>query len=440
MTLGFPSTGGGPAVEEVIHGLPVQYRYQGDIFSGEKRSELLVVPALSVRMSPEVAIVPSASLRQTAAVPAAPAAPAPRAGARRGAPPAAPPPAAAVAPSPASSSASREVRVTVVNGSPAAAEGVVTLEMPKGWTATPPEQPLKLSRSDESQTVRFDVKPAPGTPAGAYHVRAVVTSGGKTFDRGYQVIEYPHIRRQHIYDAAGTTLKVIDVRTAPNLLVGYIMGVGDQVPPAIEQLGAKVELIGSEDLAWGNLSRFDTIVTGVRAYERRGDLRANNSRLLDYVKNGGTLVVQYNKFEFNEAQYGPYPAMVSNDRVTDERAPVTVLAAGDPLLSVPNRITDVAWSGWVQERGLYFLDADHDSRYQDLLQIEDPFPFNKGAKKGALVAATYGKGRWVYVGLGLWRELPAGVDGAYQLLANLISLGKPAASVSSSAPARAPGR
>jgi hypothetical protein len=334
--------------------------------------------------------------------------------------------------------------VTVVNGSPSAAEGVVTLEMPKGWTATPPEQPLKLSRPDESQTVRFDVRPAPGTPAGAYRVRAIVTSGGKMFDRGYQVIEYPHIRRQHIYDAAITTLKVIDVRTAPNLLVGYIMGVGDQVPPAIEQLGARLELIGSEDLAWGNLSRFDTIVTGVRAYERRADLRANNSRLLDYVKNGGTLVVQYNKFEFNETQYGPYPATVSNDRVTDERAPVTVLATGDPLLNVPNKITDAAWNGWVQERGLYFLDADHDPRYQELLQIEDPFQSNKGAKKGALVAATYGKGRWVYVGLGLWRELPAGVDGAYQLLANMISLGKPATPASASAPAstpaRAPGR
>ncbi len=439
VTLGFPGTGGGQAVEEVIDGLPVQYRYQGDIFSGEKRSDLLVVPALSVRVSPEVAIVPSASLRQAAPAPAAPAPAAPRAGARRGAPPTAPPPAAVVAPPP-TPNASREVRVTVVNGSPAAAEGVVTLEMPKGWTATPPEQPLKLSRPDESQTVRFDVRPAPGTPVGAYRVRAIVTSGGKMFDRGYQVIEYPHIRRQHIYDAASTTLKVIDVRTAPNLLVGYVMGVGDQVPPAIEQLGARLELIGSEDLAWGNLSRFDTIVTGVRAYERRADLRANNSRLLDYVNNGGTLVVQYNKFEFNETQYGPYPATVSNDRVTDEHAPVTVLATGDPLLNAPNKITDAAWNGWVQERGLYFLDADHDSRYQELLQIEDPFQSNKGAKKGALVAATYGKGRWVYVGLGLWRELPAGVDGAYQLLANMISLGKTATPVSASAPARAPGR
>jgi hypothetical protein len=215
---------------------------------------------------------------------------------------------------------------------------------------------------------------------------------------------------------------VIDVKTAPNLTVGYIMGVGDEVPPAIEQLGAKVEMISTDDLAWGNLSRFPTIVTGVRAYERRADLRANNTRLLDYVRDGGTLIVQYNKFEFNDAQYGPYAAQVSSERVTDEFAPVKLLVPADPVFNTPNKITDAAWKSWVQERGLYFL-GEHDSRYRELLSLNEPFPYNKGEKLGALVSAPYGKGRWIYVGLGLWRELPAGVDGAYQLLANLISLG-----------------
>ena len=421
VTLGFPGVPGGPAVEEVYAALPVQYRYGGDIFSGEKRSDLLVVPALSVRVSPEVAIVPASSLRQPPPPPAPAAA---GRGGRRGAPPAA-------APAPAANAAvnaneSREIRVTVVNGSPGASESVVSLDLPQGWTSTPAEQALKLARSDESQTLRFMVKPPIGTKAGEYHVRAVVKQGGATYDRGYQVIEYPHIRRQHIYEAANTTIKVIDVNVAANLTIGYVMGVGDQVPPAIEQLGAKVELISAEDLAWGNLSRFDAIVTGVRAYERRTDLRANNSRLLDYVSNGGTVIVQYNKFEFNDAQYGPYPAKVSNDRVTDEHAPIKMLIENDPLLNAPNRINEETWNGWVQERGLYFLGADHDSRYKDLLEISDGFEFNPGAKKGALVEAQYGKGRWVYVGLGLWRELPAGVDGAYQLLANLVSLGKTA--------------
>jgi hypothetical protein len=299
----------------------------------------------------------------------------------------------------------------------------VKLQLPPGWTAAPAEQPIRFSRQDESQTVRFTVKPAVDTKPGAYHVRASITSDGRVYDRGFQTIEYPHIRRQHIYHDAGAELKVIRVKAAPGLTVGYIIGVGDEVPAAIEQLGAKVEYISPDDLAWGNLARFDTIVTGVRAYERRADLRANNSRLLEYVNNGGTLIVQYNKFEFNEAQYGPYPAQVSGNRVTDEFAPVSIAAPGDPLLTFPNEITPLTWQNWVQERGLYFL-GERDTRYRDIVSLEDPFPYNKGEKRGALVSTTYGKGQYVYVGLGLWRQLPAGTDGAYQLLANLISLSK----------------
>jgi hypothetical protein len=179
----------------------------------------------------------------------------------------------------------------------------------------------------------------------------VASANGKKFDRGFQVIEYPHIRRYHIYDTAHTTLKVIDVRTPANLTIGYVMGVGDQVPPAIEQLGAKVEMISADDLAWGNLSRFDAIVTGVRAYERRDDLRANNSRLLEYVFNGGTAIVQYNKFEFNDAQYGPYAAKVSSNRVTDSDAPVKILEAHDPVFTTPNEIGETAWKNWCRSGG-----------------------------------------------------------------------------------------
>lgn len=387
----------GAGTEEVVSGLPVQYRYEGNVFSGEKRTELLVVPPLSVRMSPDIAIVPAAPRDR----------PAPA--------------------RPAVAAITREVRVTVVNGAQSAVDSAVKLDLPQGWTATPSEQPVKLGRQDESQTVRFQVRPAANAPVGSYEVKASASVGDQWFDRGFQVVEYPHIRRRHIYDEAAATLKVIDVKTIPNLTVGYITGVGDQVPPAIEQLGAKVELIGADALAWGDLSRFDAIVTGVRAYERRDDLRANNSRLLEYVRNGGALIVQYNRQEFNEAQYGPYPAKIGNDRVTDERAPVQLLEPGDPVFNAPNKITDAAWNGWVQERGLYFL-TEKDSRYRDLVQVEDTFPNNKGVKRGVLVDGRYGKGRWIYVGLGLWRELPAGVDGAYQLLANLIGLGKTASS------------
>ena len=413
VTLGLP---GG---EEVIQGTPVQYRYEGDVFTGEKRTELLVVPALSVRVTPGIAIIPAASIRPVRPAPR-PTTAAPRAGRGIGPGPTPPPP-----PRPADGPPppEREVRVTVVNDDPGPAESVVTLELPPGWTAAPAEQPVKFSRSDESQTVRFQVRPASTTEVGEFQIRAVASANGKTFDRGFQVIEYPHIRRYHIYDTAHTTLKVIDVRTPANLSIGYVMGVGDQVPPAIEQLGAKVEMITADDLAWGNLSRFDAIVTGVRAYERRDDLRANNSRLLEYVFNGGTVIVQYNKFEFNDAQYGPYAAKVSSNRVTDSDAPVKILEAHDPVFTTPNEIGETAWKNWVQERGLYFL-GEKDSRYRDLVQLEDSYSLNPGAKTGALVEASYGKGRWVYVGLNLWRQLPSGTDGAYQLLANLISLGK----------------
>jgi len=395
-----------PGGEEVADGLPVQHRYEGDVFSGEKRTELLVVPPLSVRMSPQVAIIPAASIRA--------ARPAPGKGTTA---------AARSASGPASPSADREVRVTVVNDTVGPADTIVRLEVPRGWSATPASQPITFERADESRTVRFDVKPAPTAMNGEFKIRAIATSNGQTFDRGFEVIEYPHIRRYHIYDSAVATLKVIDVRTPANLRIGYVMGVGDQVPPAIEQLGATVEMISPDDLAWGKLSRFDAIVTGVRAYERRDDLRANNRRLLDYVSNGGTLIVQYNKFEFNDAQYGPYPAKVSSNRITNESAAPRVKTPS-PLLTRPNEIGEAAWQNWVQERGLYFLAEDKDARYHDVLEFDDDFTFNKGPKTGALVETTYGKGHWVYVGLGLWRQLPSGTDGAYQLLANLISLGK----------------
>jgi len=215
----------------------------------------------------------------------------------------------------------------------------------------------------------------------------------------------------------------VDVKVAPNIGLGYIVGVGDQVPQAIEQLGARLTFIGPEELAWGDLSKYNVIVTGVRAYERRADLRAYNRRLLEYAERGGVVIVQYNKMEFNREEYGPYPAKVSGNRVTDETAPVKVLAPDNPVFRYPNIIGPATWAGWVQERGLYFL-GEKDKRYIDLVSMVDPFQDNPGVKLGSFVEARYGKGRWIYLGLGLWRQLPAGTEGAYQLLANLIGLGK----------------
>jgi LmbE family N-acetylglucosaminyl deacetylase len=369
---------------------PLQHRYEGSIFSGEKRTELLVVPALSVRVSPEIAVVPVGV--------------GPKRTAER-----------------AALDSTREVTATVTNNAPGAATASVSLALPAGWRAQPEAATVALARADEAATARFSVTPPQGLEPGAYTVAARVTSAGTTWTRGFDVIEYPHTHRQHIYLPAETTIKALEVQLPPGLSVGYVMGVGDQVPPAIAQLGASVRLLEEADLASADLSKFDAIVTGVRAYERRRDLRAYNHRLIEYARNGGTVLVQYNKFEFNQAQYGPWPARVSSGRVTDEASPVKLLVPDHPVFSMPNPIDDRTWAGWVQERGLYFL-GDRDPQYVDLVELTDPFPDNAGPKRGALVEARIGSGRWIYVGLGLWRQLPAGTDGAYRLLANLLSL------------------
>jgi hypothetical protein len=372
---------------EVTREVPIQFRYVKDIFFGDKRMELNVVPAFSVRVTPSLAVFPLA------------------AGA-------------------ASKPVSREIYVSVTNGMKAAAQSAVTLELPSGWKAVPSSANLQFSHEDESLSARFQVTSPAEAKAGEYTLHAIVTSPaapGEQFKDGYQEIEYPHVQRRQVIKPAEVSLKIVDVKTAANLNVGYIVGVGDQVPLAIEQLGAKLSYIDPDELVWGDLSKHDVIVTGVRAYERRSDLRASNRRLLDYVERGGTLIVQYNKTGFNQTEFAPYPARVSGNRVTDESAPVKVLVPSNPVFNFPNKIGPAAWAGWVQERGLYFL-GEKDAKYVDLVSMTDPFKDNPGEKLGALVEGRVGKGRWIYVGLGLWRQLPAGADGAYQLLANLISL------------------
>jgi hypothetical protein len=373
---------------EVAREIPLQYRYVKDIYLGDKRMELNVVPAFSVSLSPSLLVAPE--------------------------------------PLPGAAPVSREIYVSVTNGTKGAAQVEVALELPEGWTTTPSRAPISFAHEDESLSARFRISAPAHVKAGEYTVRAVATSPampGERFTTGYQEIEYPHVERRQVINPAETSLKVIDVKTVPNLSVGYIVGAGDQVPPAIEQLGAHLTYIEHDELAWGDLSKYNTIVTGVRAYERRADLRAYNRRLLDYAERGGIVIVQYNKTDFNQAEYGPFPAKVSLNRVADESVPVRVLTPDNPIFNFPNKIGTATWSGWVQERGLYFF-GDKDTHYVDLISMKDSFPDNPGEKLGSLVEAKVGKGRWIYLGLGLWRQLPAGTDGAYQLLANLLGLGK----------------
>ena len=375
---------------DVTKELPIQYRYVKDIYNGDKRMELNVVPSFSARVTPSLEVIPS---------------PAGSAGAP----------------------VEREIHVAVTNGTKSAANVNVMLELPAGWSVTPPSVPITFAREDESLSARFKVIAPAQVKPGEYTARAKVYTTGSAatagYAVGYQEVEYPHIQRRQIIKPAEATLKIVDVKIAPGLSVGYVNGVGDQVPPAIEQLGATLTFIDQDELAWGDLSKYNVIVTGVRAYERRADLRAYNRRLLDYVEQGGTVIVQYNKFEFNQSQYGPFPALVSGNRVSDESVPVKVLVPAHPVFNYPNKVGPATWSNWVQERGLYFL-GEKDPRYVDLVSMNDSFQDNPGDKLGSLVEAKVGKGRWLYLGLGLWRQLPAGTDGAYQLLANLLSLPK----------------
>jgi LmbE family N-acetylglucosaminyl deacetylase len=377
---------------EVTRDLPIEYRYVKDVYFGDKAMELNVVPAFSMAVTPELAIIPMSG---TAGRPV-----------------------------------TREIFVSVTNGAKGAAEASVALRLPAGWKATPDAVPIAFEKEDEALSARFIITAPVGAKRGDYTLKAVVTSkatGAMEYSTGYQAIEYPHIQRRQVINPAETSLKVMDVKTAPGLKVGYINGAGDQVPPAIEQLGAKLTFIDANELAWGDLSKYDVIMTGVRAYERRDDLRAYNRRVLDYVQRGGTMIVQYNKNEFNQAQFGPYPAQIGGSgvsgRVNDENVPVKLLSPNHPVFNFPNEIGATEWQDWTQERGQYFL-GKKDPKYVDLVSMTDSFPDNPGEQLGGLVEAKYGKGRWLYVGLGLWRQLPAGTPGAYELLANLLSLPK----------------
>ena len=363
---------------------PVQYRYEGARLEGEKRMELAVVPRLALGVTPPIAIVPAG----------------------RG----------------ASTAVDREVRVTVTHHGKGPVTGEVRLNRPTGWSGAPLARTVTFTREDESQTVRFSVRPAAKVTLGQYDITASAAAGAATFESGFQVVEYAHVRRSQLEIPASVALKVMDVRLAPNLRVGYVMGTGDDVPAALRGLGAMAQLLDGDELAWGDLSRYDAIFIGVRAYDSREDLRANNKRVLDYASAGGTVVVQYNRGN-TWTQYAPFPAGFSNTRVTDENGEVQVLASDDPVFHYPNEIGEAAWRNWVQERGTYFIVPD-DKRYTDLIQVNEPFANNAGWKKGALVSANVGKGRWIYVGLGLWRQVAAGTDGAFQLLANLASRGK----------------
>ena len=316
------------------------------------------------------------------------------------------------------SSKSFDLTVTIHSNVKGPASGTVKLDLPAGWTA--PSQQFSTTKDGDDQTINFHVTPA-GLAEKPYTITAVATYDGREYKEGYHTTGYAGLRPYNLYHAASYHASGVDVRVASGLHVGYIVGAGDEIPQSLVNLGINVHFLSAEDLAGGNLSNFDAIILGVRTYAVREDLKTNNGRILDYVKNGGVVIVQYNTPEYDH-NYGPYPYKMgpNPEEVTDEQSKVDILAPENPVFSWPNKITEKDFANWVEERGSKFLES-WDAAYQPLLETHDP---GQAPQKGGLVYATYGKGVYIYNAYAFYRQMPEGVPGPYRILANMISLGK----------------
>lgn len=300
------------------------------------------------------------------------------------------------------------------------AKGTLKLELPAGWRSTPESAEFSAAQEGEDHSIAFQVTPG-NLAEKSYEITAVVNYSGKTYREGYQVTGYNSLRPYFLYTSSTYRTSGVDVKVAPGLKVGYIMGSGDDVPVSLEHLGIKVSFLTSGDLAGGDLSKYDVIILGVRTYAVRDDLRTYNNRLLDYARNGGVVIVEYNTPEYDH-NYGPYPYVMGNnpEEVTDEASKVDILAPTNPVFNWPNKITENDFRGWAEERGSKWMQS-WDSHYEALLSTHDP---DQAPQKGGLLYAKYGKGIYIYNAYAFYRQLPEGVPGAYRIFANMVSLPK----------------
>lgn len=362
--------------ERVVVSKPVEFRF-ADRVRGELRRQISVVPPVAIGIDSPLLIVPLGSKPHQQRV---------------------------------------VIRATSFSTRPVT--GSLRLRVPQGWTSVPAEAPFTLKTSGDKAAAPFTVTAPASRTAGRVTVEAEAAVGRAVFSSDVQAIAYPHIQTHRIYRPASAAGLVFDLKIAP-VHVGYIMGSGDQVYEALRRMGVDATLIDEERLATGDLSSFDTIVVGIRASEARPELVANNGRLLQYVERGGTLIVQYQQNDYVGRGLAPFPAEMAS-RVTDETAPVRILRPDHPLFTFPNRITDADFNGWVQERSLYAF-TTFDKRYIPLLEAADS---GEPPQRGGEVYARVGKGHYVYTAYAWFRQLPAGVPGAYRMFANLISLPK----------------
>jgi LmbE family N-acetylglucosaminyl deacetylase len=328
------------------------------------------------------------------------------------------------------SPAPRPFAVTLTHGARDTTTGTVELELPAGWPAVKP-QPFRLAREDERETYTFEVRPPAVMTPGSFTLRAVARdAAGHRYEQGVFTVDYPHIRPRSYVLPAIAVVRSAALRLPRLQRVGYIRGAADRVPEALRDVGVPLTLLDGSALEHGDLGRYDAIIVGPRAYETDTTLVEHNDRLLDFARGGGLVIVQYQQQFFFQGGFAPYPMTVggppllpgrapaSHDRVTDERAPVTVMMPRDPVVRTPNRLGPADWEGWVQERGLYFA-RSWDPHYHPVLETHDP---GEPPLEGGLLVARAGRGTYVYTGLSFFRQLPAGVPGAFRLFANLLAL------------------
>ena len=293
----------------------------------------------------------------------------------------------------------------------------VSLRLPSGLTADSMSRSITLD-SVRTRTVTFRVR-GRLTP-GVHQLGVVASSGGRTFESGYVPIDYEHISPERLYRPARVAIHAVDITVPSKLSVGYVRGVGDNVEPALVQLGIPVTVIEPRAIPTVDLSSFSTVVVGPRAYQVSQELVDNNPYLLNYAKNGGTLVVQYGQYEMTRPGMMPYAISIArpHDRVTEESAPITILDGSSVALQRPNKINPDDFNGWVQERALY-MPRTFDAKYHPIVALNDP---GEPANRGGIIVAPYGKGLYIYTTLAFFRQLPAGVTGASRLFVNLLSM------------------
>jgi hypothetical protein len=308
------------------------------------------------------------------------------------------------------------VRVTV--HAQEAAEGTVELKLPAQWTADPASVPFHLGAAGDTAPIEFRVTPHGDDASGQSKpdaIQAVVQSGGQSYRAGWRAVGYPGMRPYNLYRPAQMLTRAVNVKLSSGLRVGYIMGTGDEVPAAIEALGVTPHILSKAELVSGDFSTWNVLVVGIRAYSALPELAAAQPRLNEFVRKGGTLVVEYQSADFP----APVPLKLgrSPERVVDESAPVKLLDASNSVLTTPNVITPADFDGWVEERGHSFLES-WDPAYTALTETADP---GQDPQRGGLVVAHPGKGTYIYVAYALHRQLPELVPGAYRILANLLS-------------------